>query len=401
MRISERKSPMVSGLLLKLLTSFMKVHIFTIALFHFKNWTKTVDTVSLLKGQMKKYRGSRGIQRMAKVDGKYYWDMYGEGWPSAGFIRNVRRECNRINAPSNAHVGMRNVLFGITTKCPLKCEHCYEWNNLNIKERLSFADLQSVIEKLISYGVGQIHFGGGEPMMRYHDIIELVNQYHNRVGFWMVTSGFQLTEERAYELKRAGLTGVCVSIDHHEAALHNAFRHYPESYEIAHQAVKGANKAGLVTALSLCATKEYTTKENIDAYVSMGQSLGVSFIQFLEPRAVGHYDGMEVKLSEDQKKIVEEAFLKFNTTSSHQQSPIIIYHEYYKPTIGCRGAGNGAFYIDPLGEVHACPFCRKSAGNLVTDNMEECIDRLRQKGCAVPATLSITQAHKELVAIES
>lgn len=390
---------MVSGILVKLVTACMRIHIFLIAWVHYKNWNKALTTIRLLKGQIKKYTGAHAIRKVAHIDNRYYWDMYGEGWPSRAFIRNVQRECNRIHASPDDHVGMRNVLFGITTKCPLKCEHCYEWDNLNLKERLSFSDLQMAFEKLITYGVGQIHLGGGEPMMRYHDIIALLQLYSDRVGIWIVTSGFQLTEERAYELKRAGLTGVCVSLDHHEEAAHNRFRNDDQSYQAAHRAATAARNAGLVTALSLCATKEFTTEENIRAYIAMGRSLGVSFIQFLDPRAVGHYEGKDVKLSADQKRILEEVFLQTNTTPAHQDDPIIIYHEYYKPTLGCRGAGNGAFYIDPLGEVHACPFCRKSAGNLLTNSLEECVHKLRQKACAVPLP-SITQTVRELETIE-
>jgi MoaA/NifB/PqqE/SkfB family radical SAM enzyme len=398
---NEVKSPMVNTISVKVITTFMKIHIFLIALFYFKNWNKTVDTLNVLKSYLRKYRGDKGIQKISKVDGKYYWDMYGEAWPSAGFKRNAIREFNRVSNLSAHHVGMRNVLFGITTKCPLKCEHCYEWDNLNVKERLTFSDLKLIIDKLISYGVGQIHFGGGEPMMRFEDVLKLVKQYSDHVGFWLITSGFQLTEVRARQLKEAGLTGVCVSMDHHVEELHNTFRNYPQSYQTAQEAVQASNKAGLVTSLSLCTTKEFTQKKNLEAYVAMGRKLGVSFIQFLEPRAVGHYDGKDVKLSKEQKSVLEEVFLKVNTEDVHHQDPMIIYHEYYKPTMGCRGAGNGSFYIDPLGNVHACPFCRKSVGNIVTDSVEDCVDRLHEKGCTATAITSVIQNLPTLEVIEN
>lgn len=375
---------MVTGPLLKVAIALMKAHIFLIALFHLKDWNKTVVTIRLLQGKIKKYIGPNSIQKIALVGGRFHWDMYGEGWPSSGFIRNVKRECSRVNASPYDHVGMRNVLFGLTTKCPLQCEHCYEWNNLNVRERLGFADLQTIIEKLVAYGVGQIHLGGGEPMMRFEEIIQLLKLYSHQAGFWIVTSGYQFTAERAILLKASGLTGVCVSIDHHEEEPHNNFRHYRQSYEMAQTAARAARKAGLVTALSLCATREYTQRQNIASYVKMGRKLGVSFIQFLEPRAVGHYEGKDVMLSDDQKKILESVFLETNTTRAHQKDPIVIYHEYYKPTLGCRGSGNGALYIDPLGEVHACPFCRKSSGNMLRDEMESCVERLLGTGCPVP-----------------
>jgi MoaA/NifB/PqqE/SkfB family radical SAM enzyme len=98
---------------------------------------------------------------------------------------------------------------------------------------------------------------------------------------------------------------------------------------------------------------------------------------------------------------LEQLFLKMNYDDAYRQYPAAIYHEYYKTTLGCRGAGNGAFYIDPLGEVHACPFCRKSAGNLLTDQVDECVDRMRKKGCAVPLTPPTQKEEAELIALET
>jgi len=269
----------------------------------------------------------------------------------------------------------------------MQCEHCFEWDNLNIRERLSFSDVCSITEKLIAYGVGQIHLGGGEPMMRYSEMLSLLKLYSSHTGFWIVTSGYQLTKERALELKAAGLTGVCVSIDHHDEQKHNEFRHYSNIFKMAREATAVAHEAGLVTALSLCATKEFISSENLDAYMGMAKELHVSFVQLLEPRAVGHYEGKDVHLSADKKLLLEQLFLKMNYNNSYKKYPMVIYHEYYKSTLGCRGGGAGAFYIDPLANVHACPFCRQSAGNLLTDSVAHCVDNLKQKGCAAPAPL--------------
>jgi len=380
-------STMVQGPVLWVVLRLMKFHIFLIVLHHFKNWKKTLTTVRVLKAQVKNYKGPHSVQKIAHIKGRYFWDMYGEAWPSAGLIRNVKRECARINSSASDHPGLRNVLFGFTVKCPMQCEHCFEWDNLNIKEKLSFSDVCMIIEKLIAYGVGQIHLAGGEPMMRYEDMISLLKKYSSRAGFWMVTSGYQLTKDRALVLKEAGLTGVCVSIDHHDEHKHNEFRHHIASFAMAQKAALASREAGLVTALSLCVTKEFVSPENLDIYMEMARKLNVSFVQLLEPRAVGHYAGKDVQLSAEHKKVLEQLFLKVNNHPVYKKYPMVIYHEYYKPTLGCRGAGNGTLYIDPLGEVHACPFCRGTAGNLLTASVAECVNKLRLKGCAIPAPL--------------
>jgi MoaA/NifB/PqqE/SkfB family radical SAM enzyme len=371
--------PLVQNIVVKL----MGIHIFIIVLFHFRSWKTTTMVVGKLQSKIRQYRGPASIRRLAHVDGGFYWDMYAERWPSRGFVRSVKREANRAKLGPAAHVGLRTILLAVTTKCALRCEHCFEWDNLNLKERLTFADLDKIIADLISYGATQIHFGGGEPMMRYDDVVRLIGKYSHKTSFWIVTSGFQVTKERAVRLKSAGLAGLCVSIDHHDARRHDEFRHFPNAFGMATSAVKFANEAGLVTALSLCATREYLSHENLLAYMLMARSIKVSFVQLLEPRAVGHYEGKPVQLNDLEKKILEDVFISINNEPRYDDYPVVIYHEYYKNTLGCRGAGAGALYIDPLGNVHACPFCRSAVGNLVTDPVEACIDRLRATGCHV------------------
>jgi len=365
----------------KLAIKMMGIHIFLIVLFHFKNWKKTIHLVRKLQTRIRQYRGPKSIRRVAVVDGGFYWDMYAQRWPSRGFARSVMREAHRAGEGGDAHPGLRTVLMAVTTKCALRCEHCFEWDNLNLKEKLSFADLDRIIFQLISYGATQIHFGGGEPMMRFDDVVTLINKYSHQTAFWIVTSGFQVTRERAEQLKDAGLAGLCVSIDHHQASKHNEFRHFPNAFAMATQAVQFANEAKLVTSLSLCATKEYLSRENLDAYMNMARDIQVSFVQFLEPRAVGHYEGKDVMLDAEQKKILGDVFLEINNDPRFDDYPLAIYHEYYKETLGCRGAGESSLYIDPLGNVHACPFCRNTMGNLLTDSVKDCVERLRGVGC--------------------
>jgi MoaA/NifB/PqqE/SkfB family radical SAM enzyme len=384
MILPKSHNPMINGLQLKLIIRLLKLHIFLVALTYTRSWKRTVQIVGIIREKIRQYRGPKAIQKVARVNGKYYWDMYGVGWPSRAFVRNVKRECNRIESGSE-HAGMRNVLMAITTKCPLQCEHCFEWNNLNIKERLSFSDLTIIIEKLIDHGVGQIHLSGGEPMMRYDEILKLLEKYSGPTGFWIITSGYGVTPERAQLLKKAGLTGLSVSLDHHLESNHNRFRNHRDAFAMAQQAVKAGNAAGLVTSLSLCSTREYTTAENLMTYAELARSWGVSFIQLLEPKAVGHYEGKPVHLSEEHKKVLKDFFITLNNHVAYSSYPNVIYHEYYMPTIGCRGAGNGTFYIDPLGEVHPCPFCRNASGNLVSDSVESCLSNLRGSGCPSPS----------------
>src|SRR5689334_15524510 len=126
-------------LIQKMIVKLMGIHIFLIVLFHFKKWSTTIDVTTKMQTKIRQYRGPKSVRRLAMVDGGFYWDMYAERWPSRGFIRSVKREANQANLGSNAHTGLRTILLGVTTKCALRCEHCFEWDNLNLKEKLSYA----------------------------------------------------------------------------------------------------------------------------------------------------------------------------------------------------------------------------------------------------------------------
>jgi MoaA/NifB/PqqE/SkfB family radical SAM enzyme len=373
----------VTGLWLRLVLLAMKVHVLISLIRHLKSLPKAVQTGHQFQTQISQYKGKNSQVRMVYLNGQYHWDMYAAPWPSSSFVANGIRESNRINSAPGTHVGMRNVIFAITTKCPLQCEHCFEWNNLNVPEKLSVEDLKQSVQKLIDYGVGQIHLSGGEPMMRYADIITLLNNFRNHTSFWIVTSGFGFTRERAHALKQSGLIGVSISLDHVDEHEHNNFRHHKQAYSMAVEAAQYCVEVGLLVNLSVCVTKAFLNQQNLRQYLEQANQLGASFVQLLEPKAVGHYEGKPVQLSPEERQVLAEFFYE-SQRAHYSKHPIVLYHEHYKTTLGCRGAGIGNFYIDPLGNVHACPFCRHSVANIVKDSVATSVQRLWGGGCLAP-----------------
>jgi MoaA/NifB/PqqE/SkfB family radical SAM enzyme len=289
-------------------------------------------------------------------------------------------EVNRLIS-GQKKTGLRSLLFAITKKCPLNCEHCFEWDNLNQQEVLSTADLINIVLKYQAYGTTQIMFSGGEPMLRVNDIYEVLNAAHDGSDFWIISSGLGLTKERAHRLKKAGLTGVMISLDHFEASKHNAFRGFENAYMNAIQAVENANEAGLVTTLSLCATKEFTTEENLDAYMNLAKTLGVSFVQILEPRASGRYMGKEVELGKEEMLLLEKKYSEYNTSEAYVDFPIVDYLGYHQRKVGCFGAGNRFFYIDTDGDAHICPFCTNKVAKALQFPAKDMVSLLGQHAC--------------------
>ena len=327
------------------------------------------------------FSGAKGLPRFFYGNGRYFFDPNNPGWPSASFNRFIINELNNSLPFKNDHSRLTTVIFSITKKCPLRCKHCFEWDRLDNTESLSISDLKSILFKLQEYGTSQVQIGGGEPLTRYDDLINLLQSAEPGTDFWLLTSGCNLTPEKARQIKKEGLTGVRISLDHWDKEKHNDFRGSEKSFEWAVNAAINCKKAGLVIGFSACVTKEFLTEENLKKYLILAKKMNAAFIFLLEPRVTGHFKGQDVTLSEDEVKVIESFYLNANSSIEFENYPVVIYPGYHQRRIGCFGAGIRYLYIDSEGSVHSCPFCQGKLGDALTDDLPDIIRKARAEGC--------------------
>ncbi|QDA61740.1 radical SAM protein [Hymenobacter jejuensis] len=344
---------------------------------------KARQALKQLQVLRRQYFGEFVPQKMACVDGRYYRGYHSPGWPSAAYTSYVATAINRIVPFRPAPAATLNMVFlAITKKCPLACEHCFEWEALNQKEKLTLADLHALVATFQQKNVTQIFFSGGEPMLRIHDLVPVIAAAQPGTDFWVITSGFNFTFENARKLKQAGLTGVSISLDHYLPERHNTFRGSEKAFENAMQAATFAQEVGLVVNLAVCVTREFTTEDNLLKYAQLARQLGVAFIQLLEPRAVGHYAAQDVALSGAQTALLDEFYEQLNFDPAYHDWPMVTYYGYHQRRLGCSGAADRFLYVDTDGDMHACPFCQKKSGSaLACASLDESLGQVRSNGC--------------------
>ena len=142
------------------------------------------------------------------------------------------------------------------------------------------------------------------------------------------------------------------------------FRGNKTAFEGATNAVAAGRQAGLVTSLSVCATKHFIDGGHLMPYMDFAKQLGVQFVQVLEPRSVGHYEGKDVLLDEKHISILEQAFKTINHSPLYKNYPTMLYHGYHQRRVGCF-SGSRSVYVDSAGDVHACPFCHTKSYNII------------------------------------
>ena len=373
-------SEMVNGIEFIVIRILLQLRTFQIGLKSYRNPLIAIIGLKKLIDFRRSIHGNVKLNRVVKSDGRYFFALNVPGWPSKAFDQFMENSLNRVYSfrPENKH--LQTMIFAITKKCPLRCEHCFEWNTLNDKEVLTLDDLHMITERFQDRGIGQIQFSGGEPLQRIDDLISVLKVAEKETDFWILTSGYGLNIEKAHLLKEAGLTGVDVSLDHWDPDAHNAFRGLPNSYQWVEQASANVRKVDLVLGLTLCATKSFVTEENLWRYADLARKLGAGFVQILEPRAVGHYAGKAVDLSSDQQALIEKFYLEINRNKKYIDYPTFMYPAYHQREIECFGAGDRYVYVDADGDAHACPFCQNKVGNCISDSIDNTISEMRARG---------------------
>jgi pyrroloquinoline quinone biosynthesis protein E len=101
----------------------------------------------------------------------------------------------------------------LTYRCPLRCPYCSNPLELrHYREELDTRTWQRVLEEAAALGVVQVHFSGGEPLVR-RDLPELV-RYARRLDLYThLSTGGTLADEAALErLRSAGLDALQISL---------------------------------------------------------------------------------------------------------------------------------------------------------------------------------------------
>ncbi len=136
------------------------------------------------------------------------------------------------------------VSWNTTTRCNLRCGHCYLTAGQEAPDELSFEEGCQLIDQLAAAGTRMLILTGGEPLMR-PDLVKLAG-YASAAGLLVVlgTNGMLLTPPRVRELKAAQVAGVGISLDSLIPEKHDGFRGVPGAWE------------GAVRGMRVCVVQE-------------------------------------------------------------------------------------------------------------------------------------------------
>lgn len=343
-------------------------------------------------GALKTYRLMKniGLRKVVQIGDRYFSALTVPHYPSPAYDTMVAHGgFNAASAGTSLNRQISTAILAITGTCNLHCRHCYERFNITTREVVPLARWKEAVHYLQKRGTSVIVLSGGEPMLRMDRLLRLLQSGNKKLSdFHMHTSGQGVTREKALRLRNAGLTGVAVGLDDVDEQRHDALRGSAGSFRDAVNALKIFREVGLFTYVNMCASKELIRSGDLWRYFDFARSIGVGFIQMLEPRPCGGYlqNGHGALLDSDDRKILMQFFERGNSERQFRNYPIIYYvaHAESPSQAGCMMGGLFHFHIDSRGNVNPCVFLPVSFGNIMEESLDTIFRRMRE---AVPRPL--------------
>jgi pyrroloquinoline quinone biosynthesis protein E len=170
------------------------------------------------------------------------------------------------------------LLAELTHRCPLRCPYCS--NPLELERastELSEEEWRRVLREAAALGVLQVHFSGGEPMVR-RDLGGLIAEAASH-GLYsnLITSGALGGEREIAAFADAGLRHVQLSLQDHEAANADRIAGLEGAFERKMMFAAAVRAAGLPLTLNMVVHRQ--NLDGIAEMIDLAQALGARRVE--------------------------------------------------------------------------------------------------------------------------
>lgn len=248
------------------------------------------------------------------------------------------------------------LLAELTYRCPLHCPYCSNPAVYPAGGDLPTGEWLRVLREAAALGVMHAGFSGGEPLLR-RDLAELVAGAR-AAGLYtnLITSGVGLDENRARELRGAGLDSAQLSFQADEAALADAIAG-AQAHGRKLEAAKWIKESGI--ALSLNVVLHRATIDRLAQIADFAASLGAERLELANTQYYGWGFLNRARLMPTRAQVAAASQAAAEAKRRHAGRMEIFYvlPDYYeaRPKPCMNGWGRRYITVNPAGDVLPCP----------------------------------------------
>ena len=288
---------------------------------------------------------------------KFIWNFC---WPNLWNMKKFERRQQR-GEPFFPAFNM----ISVTETCNLACSGC--WVSKGGRKSLTLDQLNGIIHESKRHGSKFFGILGGEPLM-FRGLIDIFQQ-HSDCYFQLFTNGTLLTEEVAFELRKAGNVTPLISIEGLEAESDRR-RQANEVYQRTLRGVRACRKAGLIfgMAASICKNNydELVSRQHIERVAREG----AAYLWYYIYRPVGAEPHPEQALTQEQILGLRQFLVR-----ERLNAPVVLIDVYWddEGRAMCPGATGMSHHVSPSGALEFCPVIQMAVDflNANASNMTE------------------------------
>lgn len=263
-----------------------------------------------------------------------------------------------------------NATWYITSKCNLRCTHCYLTDYTKNTEKKIIV---GVLDQLKAMAVRSISYIGGEPLIRT-DLEEIIRMTVERgIEVETCTNGVLADEDRAASLIKAGCEKFQVSLEGHSPELSDPVRGKDTFQKILNGA-GNLKRGGAKVKLNVTISKQ--NYKSIPELIKLAESICVDSLRLsaFVPFGTGVQAVEEFQLTkEDIEDIRRIVSLEMKRSRQLIESPIFITSPHQNRcgnTFGC-GAGTHNLIINTDLSLSACDIANEKDRTLPIKNFED------------------------------
>lgn len=252
---------------------------------------------------------------------------------------------------------LRYMDLAVGFDCNLKCEHCFAAALRDDKrKRITPSEYREVVRQAMELGAVNFSFQGGEPLL-YPELIKFIeNSFPSRNLISVTTNATLLDERKLHELKKAGVDILTISLDSAEAVQHDRFRGVDGSFDRTLGGIKMALKNGFRVTLGAVVSHQNIRRPDFLGLIKLAHELNVViFLALAAP--LGRYASRDnIMLTEEDRQYLDGLLKQYPLLRTDFDANFLY--------CGC-GAVKEILYVNPYGDVMACPFLHFSLGNIL------------------------------------
>ena len=253
------------------------------------------------------------------------------------------------------------LLAELTYRCPLKCPYCSNPLELSrYRQELDTETWLRVLREAAELGVVQVHFSGGEPLLR-GDLGELVAEARRCDLYSNLSTGATLADEaRLEELRRAGLDALQVSVLDSNPQGNDWLAGAP-SFEKKQEAILAARRVGLPVTLNVVLHRH--NLDHIERIIELAEEWRVHKVELAHTQYSGWAFRNRAALMPTREQ-VERARDAVEQARSRLDNSLEIQHvlpDYFDryPKACLQGWGRVSLTVAPDGAVLPCQTARE------------------------------------------